>query len=189
MAESPFEIIAGPATVYIAPTGTAFPDVNALPGAAWVNLGDTEGGVAVIAGQTVKELTVDQSMLPVKVIRTAASMRVEFSLAEITLENFAYALGLSVVDVAPGVGTIGTRSVTLSASGSLARRALLVRGPSPYGDWTAQFELPNVGQTGEINLRYVKDDKAVIATVWMVMEDPDNANQFGVVRAQDAAAT
>lgn len=188
MSEAPFEIIIGPANVWVATVGTTFPELTAIPGAAWTSLGRTEGGVAVTFGQTIKEITVDQAMMPVKLIRTMASMKVEFQLAEITMEHLAKALGLTVVDTAPGAGTIGTRSLTLAFSGTITRYAMLVRGPSPYMDANADFRLPNVAQDGEIKLAYVKDDKSVAPTSWNVMEDPDNAGEFGTFIVQDAAA-
>jgi len=188
MASSPFDIIVGSADVYVAPIGEAFPAVNAAPAGNWVSLGRTEGGVTVTYSQDVKEIEVDQALLPVKTIRTKAGMKVEFQLAEITLERFAKALELAVVDTPPGPGTIGTRAVTLGAASAITGYALLIRGPSPYGDWNMQWELPKVAQTGEVKMQYVKDDKMVLPTAWTVMEDPNNPNQFGTLRAQDAAA-
>ena len=61
MAVSPFEIIAAPATVYVAPVGETYPVIDADPAGKWVSLGETEGGVTVAHQHNVVELRTDRA--------------------------------------------------------------------------------------------------------------------------------
>jgi hypothetical protein len=185
---APFEIIAGPARVYIAPVCEAFPAINATPAGNWTYIGDTEGGVNVSHPQEFQRLTVDQRLLTRKIIRTSAGMIVAFSLAEITLEQYSkFLYGATVTDTPAGPGTAGFRYFNIEPSVDVNTYALLVRGPSPYMDANLQYEIPKAAQTSEPEIAFVKDDKAVLPCEWEVLEDPNNANRFGVLRAQDAA--
>lgn len=185
--EAPFEIIAGPGQVWLAPVGEAFPAINAAPAGNWVDLGETDGGIEIAFPQEIKELETDQAFFPKKPIRVKQRCTVKFSLAELTLENFARVLnGVTVTDTPAGAGTPGHRSIPLQGSSSVKQYALLIRGPSPYGDWYLQFELDRVYQQGEPTTRFVKDDKSVLATEWNCLEG-STTNQVGVLRAQDAA--
>jgi hypothetical protein len=185
----PFEIVAGPATVYVAPLGEAFPAINATPAGNWVALGDTEGGVSVEVAQETAELTTDQKSAPLKIIRTGESVTVTFALAEVTLEHFAKLMDDAVVtDTAPGGGTAGHRSFPLKRGlGELRCWAMLIRGNSPYMDANLQYELNKVVMTGSPTWANAKDDKVVLETEWKVLHDPNASNAIGTIRAQDAA--
>lgn len=191
MSTSPFEIIAGPATVYVAPVGTAFPAINAAPSASWTSLGDTEGGVTVTHEQSVTLLRVDQSTGPKKAIRTEEALVISFSLANLTLENYARIMNdVAVTDTAPGTGTAGHRSFKMRLGPDVARFAMLIRGPSPYMDANLQYEIPVVVQSGSPSVSFVRDDKSVLSVEFNAIEDSNAsspADRFGTLRAQDAA--
>lgn len=185
MATTPFDIIAGPADIWIAPTGEAFPDVDNTPAGNWVSLGRTEGGVTVTHDETIELLRVDQATGPVKAIRSEETLTIEFSLAEITLERYAAVLNDITVTSAGGPPAIKTIEPRLGADVSM--NALLVRGPSPYMDAPIQYEINQVVQTGSPSPNYVKDDKVVLETEWTVIEDPaagTAAERFGSIVAQ-----
>ena len=183
----PFEIVAGPAKVYLAPIGEAFPDINEEPAGNWQDMGDTEGGVSVEIGQDVTELSTDQVIAPIKVIRTGESVTITFALAEATLENLAKVLNdITVTDVAPGSGTAGYRKFELKRGpGPMAQHAMLIRGISPYGDWNLQFAFMRVMMTGNPSWASVKDDKVVFETEWKALYDLSDGT-VGEIVAQDA---
>lgn len=189
MATSPFEIIAGPADVYIAPVGETFPNVDDDPAGNWLTLGETEGGVKVTHNQTVDMLYTDQNTGPRKAIRSAEGLTIEFDLAELTLETYATALNDATVTANSGDSGSGTtRSMTVYQHVDVAEFALLVRGPSPYMDAFLDYRVPVVIQTGEPTLSFVKNDKAVFAVKWMALVDPNAAtvaDRFGQLVAQD----
>ena len=188
----PFEVIAGPARVFIAATGTAFPAIGTAPasfGSAWLDLGDTDGGVNVKHSQTVNAIMTDQVTAPVKAIREEEGLEISFSLAELTLENYAAAMGQYTAG--PDVGG-SNKSVQLYRGGSQVETVrLLVRGTSlsPYGDFNLQYEVPAVYQSEEPEVEYTKADKAVLATTWAAIADPDRTSDdevFGRLRAATA---
>lgn len=193
MAKTPFNIIAGPAFVYVAPVATAFPSIDTdPPGGSWALLGRTEGGVNVAHNESVTPLRIDQLTGPVKLIRTEETLVITFGLAEIDLEAYAYVLNsATVTDTAAGSGTAGHRAIPLYMGPDVALLAMLVRGPSPYMDAFMQYEVPVVGQTASPTLDFTRTDKAVLKVSWTAIEDPDavsEATRFGTLRAQDAAA-
>src|SRR3546814_2889434 len=57
----PYEILAGPLTIWLSPVGTAFPLIDAEPGAEWKLMGTrgtrnmSNDGVTVQLNQTVKD--------------------------------------------------------------------------------------------------------------------------------------
>lgn len=180
---SPYQIITGPAEVWLAATTTAFPAVNAAPAGAWTNLGQTEGGVTVRHTQNVELLTTDQYISALKAIRSEEGIEIEFSIAELTLENydkmFASASGVTSAAGPPATKTIGlTRGVIPVLN------ALMVRGRSPYFAGPAQYEVPVVVQTDEPEVELVKDDKAVLHSTFTAMYDstqPANQNHGRLV--------
>src|SRR4030042_339760 len=115
----PYEIIMAPFEVWVAPVGTAFPDVDESPAAAWTKLGSSgmdnmdEGGVTVTNGQTLATKRTLGSTGPVKVARTEEELTVSFTLFDMTAEQYAKALNnRTVTDPAAGSGAPGTRKNT-----------------------------------------------------------------------------
>ena len=180
----PYEIIAAPANVYVAATGVAFPGINTvMPTAGWSDLGKTEGGVMVRHTQSVEMLSSDQTIAPIKAIRSEESLEIEFALAELTLENYARVLNDATV-----TSTGGTEKKLQLYRGTVVNQfALLVRGPSPYGDFNLQYEVPVVVQTEEPEVSFVKDDKAVLSCVFSALDDhATTAADLGTLRARTA---
>ena len=189
---SPFEIIAGPAVVYLAPVDTLFPGIEVAaadngigqPFEFFVDLGRTDGGVTVTFDQSIQLIRTDQVTGAVKAIRTEETLTVAFNLADLNLENFAQALNLT----AQGVVDLSTeKSIPLYQGVAVQQFAMLVRGDSPYAaDQFLQFELPVVVQTGSPSVAFIRDDKAVLETEWTVLEDQAALNdslKFGTLRA------
>jgi hypothetical protein len=189
----PYVIVAGVADVYLAPFGTSFPLVNASPGTQWTYLGHTDGGVRVAHPQTIVELRTDQVTAPVKMVRSEESLEITFALAEITLENYAFALN----QAAPSsdVGPPADKVINLYRGGfGVNTFAMLVRGAhlSPYGDFNLQYEVPSVFQADNPEVNFTKDAKALLQTSWHAIGakafNPGavDADIFGVLRAETA---
>lgn len=203
MAVSPFEIIAAPATVYVAPVGETYPVIDADPAGKWVSLGETEGGVTVAHQHNVVELRTDQRIGIKKIVRSEETLRITFMMAELTLENMAKVLNdQTVTTVAPVAAdaaanppvdaAAGYREFDLYRGVQVNQLAMLIRGDSPYMDALLQYELPAVSQVGQPQVAFVKNDKSVMSLEWVVLEDPDatkDEDLFGRLIAQDAAAT
>lgn len=189
MATTPFDIIAGPADVWVAPAGEAFPDADAAVVGNWVSLGRTEGGITLTHNESIELLRVDQASGPVKAIRSEESLVIEFSLAELDLETYAAILnGVAVTDAG------NNRWIPLRLGFDVQQRSLLVRGPTPYVAAPSesipglQYELPLVVQTGSPTISFTRDDKSVLECEWNVLEDPSAGTlgeRFGRLRAMD----
>lgn len=186
----PYEVIAGPAKVYFAPTGTAFPATTAEPGTSWLEVGYTEGGVKVGSPQTVNEIRADQVTGPIKAVRSEESLEITFDIASITLANYALALNQALTGPTQASGN---KSVPLYRGGfQVETLALLVRNDhlSPYGDYPLQFEVPACFQAGNPEVDLIKTDKSVLSTSFHAIVDPDresDTESFGRVRAGDGS--
>ena len=92
----PFEIIATPFEVYIAPypLGEAFPDVDTTPGSTWTLLGlngnknQEEAGVTVEHPQTINLIRTAGGPGPVKAARTEEDLIVTFTLLDLRPEVY-----------------------------------------------------------------------------------------------------
>lgn len=189
---APFEILAGPADVYVGDFGVSFPTVDERPDSGdFTYIGETEGGVTVRHTQTVTPLTTDQHTGAVKAVRTEEGLEIEFSIVDLTLENYSLALNSTTVTADPGGGgDVPTKSLAFHQGIHVDLRTLLVRGRSPYGNFPAQYQVPVVYQNESPEVSFVKDDKSVLACVWNALEDldADEGEQFGTLVAQTAVS-
>ena len=188
----PYEILTGVGDMYIAPVGTAFPAVDAVPGVAWRALGYTQDGITVKKSNKIGKVTVDQKTGPVKAARSEEGLTVETKLAEVTLENLADYLGNTVTDTAAASGVAGTRSLGLVSGAFVKTFALLFRGVSAYGKYPAQYQVPVCYWDDDTEMKYEKGEKnATIKAAFETLVDPDatvEAEEFGKLVMQDAAA-
>jgi hypothetical protein len=182
---APFQILVGPGDVYVAATGTAFPKVSEAPSGSWTYLGQTDGGISVKHDQTITPLTTDQRTGNVKAVRTAESLDISFSLAELTLEN--YSLAMNSLTVTAEAGPPAIKKINLHKGVAVDLRAILIRGRSPYGNLPAQYQIPVLYQSESPEVSFSETDKSLLATVWTVLEDLSQASdalRFGQLVAQ-----
>jgi hypothetical protein len=187
----PYEILTGVGDLYLATLGTAFPTVDATPGASWRHLGFTQDGVSVKRKQKIEKINVDQETGGVKANRTEESLTIETSLAELTAENLADALGNSVTTTAAGTGTIGKKEVGLYSGGYVKNFTLLFRGKSAYGEMPAQYQIPVCYIDGDLELKSEKGKNQVIKAAFEALVDPDATSddeKFGKLVMQHQAA-
>ncbi len=191
MATTPYDIIAGPADVWIGAVGATFQAVNASDAtrvsASWLNLGFTEGGVMVKHTQTVDLLNVDQRTGAVKAIRSAEGLEITFNMSELTFANMAYLLTDASAFGVVATGSPNKNTMKPYQGLDVKQWALMVRGPSPYMSAYLQYNVPIVVQTDEPELAFVRDNKAVMAVKFVALEDPaasTAADRFGSMVAQ-----
>jgi|SRR5690606_24641249 len=197
----PYEIIAAPFTLWVAPVGTAFPAVDDAPTDPWVKIGtsgnlnyDSDTGVVVSHPQSINKFRGLGDSGPRKVFRGEEDLIIRIALADVTPEQYAQAInGNAVTDTPPGSGTAGTRKLGLSRGFTVNTVALLVRGDaSPYGaTGVMQYEVPIAAQVGNPEVVYRKDQAALLQLEWHALVDPNAASvdeRFGRLVAQDAEA-
>lgn len=186
----PYEVIAAPFTVWAAPVGEAFPDIDADPAGNWAKVGTsgdrsiTEDGVTVNHAQSVEYFRALGSVGPIKAFRTAEDLMVSFAIADLSLEQYAHALNQNSV-----TETANERKIGLSRGLTVNQIALLIRGPSPYDDSLAlQYEVPIAVQSGEPEVVSQKGEAAALALQFTALEDPNAASEderFGRIVADD----
>ena len=195
---APFEIIAAPFIVYHAPVGEAFPKINITPAGNWSQIGTggdlnyTEDGVIVVPSQTVETFTPVGSTAPVKAFRTSEGMKIRFTVADLTLEEWTTILNSnSVTDTAAGSGDAGFRDVDLFMGADVTRFAILARGIfSPYGaGWNCQFQIPVMYQSADGSEQVFQKGVPVgLGFEFTALGDPDAAtpsDRFGKIMFQD----
>ena len=175
---APFEIIAAPFTAWLAPIGTAFPAIQAEPAATWLKLGKSgdknisEDGVSVTHPQSLEFFRTLGSTLPRKAVRTEEDVMISFTLLDLTLEMYRKVLndnGLSEVVAASGIA--GVKKLSLARGRIVTQHALLLRGPSAYGEnWTAQYKIPIVVHVGEPELSFTKGEPAGLLFEFQAIE-------------------
>jgi len=194
----PYEIIAAPFTVWLAPVGEAFPAIDATPGGNWAKLGSSgdldynEEGVTIVHSQTMETFRGLGSTGPRKAFRTAEEMMLRLTLHDLTLEQYAEAINSNAVaTTAAGSGTAGFKAMQLYMGLNVTQFALLARGGvSAYGDgWNSQYEVPVCFQSGSPEPVFNKGNPAGLAFEFTALEDPDAdvAARFGLLVMQHQA--
>lgn len=191
---APFEVIAGPAEAWYAPVGTAFPELDVAPGGSWTKIGAAgdrsylEEGVKVMAPQELTYFKGLGSTGDRKAFRVSEEFKVGFSVADMTVEQWKISMNGNAITNTTG----SPRKIGLSRGLQVEQYALLLRGPSPYGDgWVTQFEIPVCVESGNPEVVYKKDAAAALAVEFKALEDPlaaSNDESFGRLMVQDASS-
>lgn len=200
MASAPFEIIISPFEVFVAPVGESYPLINATPAGNWVKLGTSgnknmgEEGVTVVHDQTIDFWRAYGTTGPVKASRSSEDLKVSFTLADLTLEEYTRIIqAVTVVDNAESSGVAGFREINLRRGLDVYQVALLTKGDGPYGSgFSAQFEVPRVVQSGSPSVVFLKNTPAMLTMEFTALEDADassDAERFGRLIAMDADPT
>jgi len=140
MSKSAAAVKIGPASLYVAASGTAFPAVTAAPSSDWTDLGYSEEGFIFEIENTVEELRVAQSVDPIDVKVSDRSVRITGELSQSSLANLNYVIGgagstASASDVSTYTPTAN------NATDHLTKFAFLLRANS--GSATAASEGKN----------------------------------------------
>jgi hypothetical protein len=192
MAE-PFELLAVPFDVYLAPAGTEKPDLGddvAASGSAWVLLGTRgadeydEGGITVTHEQSINLYRGLRSTGPIKAFRTSEGLLLAFTLNDLTVESYAKCVNDATVDESSG----NSKAVALRQGPQVSDFALLARSTDgPYGDGApAQYWVPKVIQSASPAVVHKKGTPAGLALVFTALEDLDaatEAERFGFFEA------
>lgn len=194
----PFEIIAAAFKMYLAPVGTAFPLIDAVPAVDWVLVGTSgdlnymDDGITIDQPQTVTPFRALGDSGVRKVFRQDEDLKMGLVLVDLTLEQYKIAINHNTVATVPAGGEAGYKKIGLSRGLIVATHALLLRGPSPYmEDGNMQYEIPRGAQTGSPSVVMRRTVPAGLKLEWMALVDPaaaTEAERFGRIIAQTAAA-
>ena len=101
---APFNVVSGSGTIYEAPVGTTFPDVDVDPVAAWVKVGKTgdldytRDGITVVSSQTMNKFQSLGSTGTRKIFRASEDLMVMATLADMSPESLSGAFNHNPVD-------------------------------------------------------------------------------------------
>jgi hypothetical protein len=178
-ASTPFARLVGTVTVYIAAASTAEPAVGSTPGAAWTELGCTEGDQSIEMTGPITYFYDNCHQGPVKGVRPQEDAKVMFRLVDMTLENLAR-IRQAVSDVTTATGV---KRLPVKAGFDLTEYALLFKGDadSPYGNYPGQTYLPRGVFEGEGTRVRSKTAADGVDVVYTVLEDDTqtNGNEMG----------
>lgn len=178
---SEYELIAAPLEVFLAPVGTAFPDLNQEPQSPWELLGKlgdksyTDDGVSVSLPQTIETFTPAGGTMPRKAWRTEEGVVLSVTVADVSAEIMAKAVNDNEITEASG-----EVSLSLLRGIDVAEYALLARGQSPEdGDGKAQFQLPKCYVSSEPEVQYTKGgDPAAVEFEFSSLDPAEDADEF-----------
>lgn len=180
MGVSPFEILVGPAEVYLAPVGEAFTAVDTAPAGNWVDLGRTDGETQVSFDQDINPIFADQVTGALKAVRTREAVMVTLNFIDLTLETFGRVLNDATVT--SDAGPPATKTITLYQDVDVNQHAMLLRFDSAYNANNGQMELPVVIQSEAPEVSFTREDKSILTSRWMTLEDQNaasDAEKFG----------
>ena len=190
--DAPFEIIAAPAKIWVAPVGTAFPVIDVVPNQDWTLLGKagdkniSEDGVTISHPQSVEVLRSLGSLGPRKIVRTEEDLMVSFTLIDLTLEMYRRMLNDNpITQIAATASAAGSKKLSMSRGRIVNQFALIAEGPSPYGEnWNLRFKVPIIVNIGEPEVVFQKGEAAGLLFELQAIEHETDG--FGEVEAQDA---
>lgn len=173
---TPYEVLFGPLTVYVAPVGTAFPAVNAAPAGSWFKLGTNgaknydEPGVVVTHNQTINGWKPAGGTADRKASRTAESMLVEFTLVDLTPEQYAKIMNDATVTVQAGPPAV--KRFPLLQGSVVTTFAMVARGLSAVNDaLPAQYQIGACYQAASPKPSYQKDKPAGLDIQFACLDD------------------
>lgn len=193
---APYEIVGAPLTVYLAPTGTAFPAIDAAPLAAWFKLGTSgnknysEDGVTVSHEQSINVFRGAGATGPRKAFRTEEDLIINFSLADVSPEQYAKVINdAAITNTAAGAGVAGNKRFNIWQGLTVKTFALLARGLSSVDDaLNAQYEVASCFQNGAPAPVYNKGEPALLECSFQALDASGDGTGFGVLRIGTAAA-
>lgn len=166
-------VIAGPGTLFLAPSGTALPTLTSLP-ITWTSFdqaGYTDDGVEFVYTPTFKDITVDEEMAPVQKILTAEKLVINLKMAETTLINLAKAIAGSTL-----VDHTGSTSILKFGSASSTNELVLgFQGPGPGADKTRVIIVYRAKSVAAVSFKYQRQDKLIYSVEFEALADPSQA--------------
>jgi hypothetical protein len=178
--------------MYLALLGATEPPDSAVtpdgdtnpPGAPWVDVGGTDGGVTFEIDTTYTDLTVDQVLMGVGARATEVKMSVTAKLAEITLQNIASALN-NIAQPVAGTGYSTLDIPVGKASTQPKYMAILIDGWAPMLETgepaLRRIIVRKVLSTAKVGLAYDKKTQQAIDTTWNVYYVSDTINPVHIV--------
>lgn len=158
----------GPGTLYSGAFGAAEPADTAVAsapnGAVWTDVGGTKDGVTLTINQEFTELEVDQVVDVVGRRLTKRDMQLKTNMAEVTLENLAFASN-GAATITTGAGFKALEPANDTSATQPDYRALLFDGFAPGGG-NRRVIARRTLSTDNAEFAYSKGDQTVLSVTW-----------------------
>ena len=188
MAEpSASNIIAGPVSIYLAATGTAFPSLATAPAAAdWATagfkaVGYTEAGAEITDTPTVLAVKPDEVIGVAKQFPTDLKTEIKLTLLEATLENWSRAVALASLSN-PGSGT---KTMSVGSGNPLQEFALGLQGTGPGGANDRVATIWRVNSLAAVTVNFARKKNSVIAVTFTALVDSTKSSGYDVYQVVD----
>jgi hypothetical protein len=172
MAKDARRVLVGVGTLYAAPAGTAAPQHFDNPGASWVDVGYTTGGVTIESEDEEQRIEVDQSLEPVLVLAIRRNTSVSTTLAQFGPDQLKQAFGGGTVTVVDPDGTPNSGDeydlYEPPQVGQGAEVALLFDGIDDVAR-PVRLYVPRAKATGRRQITFRKGEPAQLAASWQVL--------------------
>ena len=168
--------------MYVAPVGSAEPDVTAEPVSPWVELGCTDGQQSLQYVGALEYFRDGCHQGPVQAVRPEEDVVVQFTLVGLTLENYARILSQVDAVKTDEVADPETRTLLMVRKFAPTEYALLLRGEafSPYGAWPGICLIPCGVFDGEPQLTFAKDGRVGIEVEFRALEDDTQDEDYAL---------
>jgi hypothetical protein len=155
-------IVPGNATLYFAALGATLTAGLATPGTAWTDAGYlTEDGATFNLNRTVQDITVWQSLDPVRKVQQSLTKDITMTLRQWNPANIKFALGGGTI--APGTGTpggtaFGTYTYPAAQENPTVACVLDVQD----GSYTTRFFYPSMVASDNISVPISRNDSMTL---------------------------
>lgn len=160
----------GPGLLYVAPIGTTEPTTGsgALPSATWLPLGYTSEGSTFTSETTIEDIIVAETLTPIRRIPTKRDSKLEVSLVEMSVTNWAVAMNGGTIG-APSGGFVRFDPPQIGSE----QRLMLVWDADDHGE---RLLLKRVLASGAVSMAHKKAPDKSEMPITFVCELPDNTN-------------
>lgn len=192
MAVTPFNIIQGPGSLYVAPFGTSLAAyLGSNPGSVavtspFVDVGGTTGGIVVEVDETLSDIHVDQLLDAVGSRTTARTIQVTTTLMETSLTQLQVALnGTTGATLSSGTGWQEMDLVTTTSATQPLYTSIIVDGwaPTLAGGAAAKrrFIVQKVLSQPKISQKFDMTSQATVAVTFTAFYVAAGTSPFAVV--------
>ena len=182
------EVVTGPLEVYLAPAGTAKPDISTDPPAGdWNLLGQsgsenqTEDGVSIANSPSYEYFIGAGNIDPIKAYISEREQTILINLADLHPDTVAIAFQSEVTE------NLGVRTVSLEGSNVPDEFAVVARGPSALTDDEgkhSQWYWPRAANISESEMEFVKADPAAHELQFRKLSNPSEDAVYEVEEAE-----
>lgn len=176
----PYAQLVGTIKIYLAPYGEAEPNINSVPGANWIEMGETEGEQSIEEAGDLTKFYDNDHQGPVKSVLPQEDIMVNFTLVNMTMEKVARIKRNVAAVVSTTMNGVNVKRMPFKRGPNQTEYALLWRGEadSPYGNLPGQNYFPRGAFNGAGTRTRAKDGRQAVESQFHVFEDDAQTEDY-----------